>query len=125
MEFNILQIIIPAMAATIASLITAFFLRRSSKETNDTNAFKIVTDQLFKLNGELRTELDEVKTKLNKVEATVDAQERELYTTRTELEESRRVNRGLATYIKALLAAWPVGTNPPAPDPTVDWQRHL
>lgn len=122
---SILPVLGAVLVAIVSSLITAGFLRRSSKEANDANAFKVVTDQLFALNDDLRTELDEVKKELGEVKATVKLQEKELESTRDQLDTARRINRGLATYIKALLAAWPVGTTPPAPEPPVDWESHL
>ena len=120
-----IPVIVAAMAAIIASLITAWFLRRSNKEANDTNAFKVVTDQLLALNAGFREELDEVKKELASVKATVALQEKELEATREGRDEARRANAALAGYIKKLLALWPVGSTPPGPDGVLDWERHL
>lgn len=121
----ILPVVIAGVAAIVGSLITAYLLRRSNKEANDTNAFKVVTDQLFALNKELKLELDEVKSELSEVRATQEEQAQQLKEARQGWSAARRVNASLAGYIKKLLAAWPVGSTPPAPDEVLDWEAHL
>lgn len=126
MNWDVLWPVIGALiAAIVGSLITAGFLRRSSKETNDTNAFKVVTDQLFALNKEFRVEVDELKDKVKALEGTVTLQERELGILRSENGELRRKNRSLAEYVKLLLAAWVGTTPPPPPDDDLKWEQHL
>lgn len=120
-----IPVVVAALAAIVASLITAWFLRRSNKEANDTSAFKVVTDQLLALNAGFRSELDEVKRELKEVKNTVAAQEKELEATREGRDDARRANAALAGYIKKLLALWPVGSTPPGPDGALDWQSHL
>lgn len=121
----LLPVLIAAGAAVVGSLITAWLLRRSSKEANDTNAFKVVTDQLLELNTAFRSELDTVKKELAEVKTKVALQEKELEAARAGQDAARKVSASLAAYIKKLLASWPVGSTPPGPDDVLDWQQHL
>lgn len=121
----LLPVFIPLVSAVLASLITAWFLRRSSKEANDNNAFKVVTDQLFQLNNDLRDEIDELRTELKEVKGQLRTQENELRDTKEELELARIENRGLAAYIKALLTWWGKSETPPLPEHELDWKKHL
>ena len=121
----LLPIIIPAIVGIAASLITALFLRRSSKEANDTNAFKIVTDQLFTLNKELRTEVDDLKSRVKDLTMADEAKEKRIENLETELDTSKKVARSLALYIRVLIQAWPGEAPPPEPDPPMDWEKHL
>ncbi len=117
--------IIAGLTALLVSLLTAFFLRRSSRESNDTNAFKVVTDQLFALNDELREKVGTLEVDLREVKRQFAEQQKELDQAKTERDAAKRVNAGLAAYIKKLLSAWPTETSPPSPDYPVDWESHL
>lgn len=122
---QLLPVAIPLVSAVLASLITAWFLRRSSKEANDNNAFKVVTDQLFALNKDLRdVELD-LRGQLKEVRAQLKVQETELENTRDELERAHAENRSLAAYIKALLFWWGKSETPPLPEHELNWEQHL
>lgn len=121
----ILPILIAGAGSVVGSLVTAWLLRRSSKESNDTTAFKVVTDQLLALNSTFRTELDVVKKELAEVKTKVALQEKELDAARKGQDAARKVSASLAAYIKKLLSAWPVGNTPPGPDDVLDWQQHL
>lgn len=122
---QLLPVAIPLVSAVLASLITAWFLRRSSKEANDNNAFKVVTDQLFALNDDLRERVTELDTEVRDVKAQLKAQGSELQDTKKALERSQAENRGLANYIKALLTWWGKSDTPPLPEHELDWEKHL
>lgn len=122
---SLLPIIIPAAVGILASLITAVFIRRSSKESNETNAFKVVTDQLFALNKELRGEVDTLKGQVHDLR-TADAQkESRIELLEIELGTAKKVAQHLARYIGVLIAAWRGETPPPDPEPPIDWEKHL
>lgn len=130
---SVLSVAIPSFIAVVGSIIAAIYVRRSNREQNDTNAFQAVTDQLFKLNGELRTDLTEVKHKVIALEAAVAAKDAQIERLETDLEdtgskwrEQLSISRRLANYIKLLITAWPsMDVPPPAPDPPFDWEAHL
>lgn len=111
------------LVAVISSLVTSGFLRRSNKEANDTTAFKTVTDQLFELNKTLHTDVDDLRAEVKELRGMVTIQEKELSTLRAENGELRRTNHGLALYVKLLIEMWPVGSPPPAPEETPDWEQ--
>lgn len=148
---SLLSILIPSAIASVGVLVSAWFLRRSARErnnndlnvakdVNDTTAFKVVTDQLFALNGELRDELEKVKKEVAELKGTVEARddlidglERDLGVANTDLAEANKmlqfqigVTRQLANYIKRLIAAWPTSNGPPPPpDQPIEWSKHL
>lgn len=122
---GLLPVIIPLVTAVLGSLITAGLLRRSSKEANDTNAFQVVTTQLFKLNSELRTELDEVKLEVKELRKADFEKEARIESLEEDLGTSKKVARALARYIGVLIQAWQGDAPPPQPDPPIDWQNHL
>lgn len=109
------------LVAIISSVVTSYFLRRSSKESNDTTAFKTVTDQLFAMNKTLSDDVEELRTEVKELRTTVTAQEGELSTLRSENGELKRKNHGLSLYVKLLIQSWPVGDPPPVPEETPDW----
>jgi len=85
---SVLSVAIPSFIAVVGSIIAAIYVRRSNREQNDTNAFQAVTDQLFKLNGELRTDLTEVKHKVIALEAAVAAKDAQIERLETDLEDT-------------------------------------
>lgn len=137
---TILSVAIPSIIALIGVVLANWWLRRSQREANkntatanDTNAFQVVTDQLFKLNGELASKLDAVEKKVKTLEDAVAAKDQKIETLEEELEQTdgqlRRqmdIARQLANYIKLLITRWPANAGPPpAPDPPIDWERLL
>lgn len=118
-------VIIAAIIAAVVSVVTAALLRRTGKENNETNTFKVVTDQLFELNGELRKELDELKVEVKTLRTTVVTQEGELEDARKYAAETRRVNGQLSRYLGKLIRLWPPGDNLPGPDEELDWEQHV
>lgn len=141
---NILSIAAPSAIAVIGVWITAAYLRRSNRErnrndrdiaeeTNDQNSFKIVTDQLFRLNDGLRLEMTELQGKVAALEMVVVQKEAHIKTLEDEADETNRalrhqvdIARQLANYIRRLIKFWPSDAGPPpAPEPPFDWERHL
>lgn len=136
----ILSIGIPSAIALVASWIGATLLRRSNRESNqntadanDTNAFKVVTDQLFADNAVLRGELGELRGEVKELKELVESKdvrnaelEGELEDTNRSLRHQVNITRQLANYIKRLISQWPATAGPPpAPEPPIDWRKHL
>lgn len=118
---SILAIVFPIIGLVAGSVVTALFLRRSSKEENDTNAFKVVTDQLFALNEDLREDLTNVKKQVAVLETTVATQATELRTVQAERDSLKEVNGQLSRYLGKLVRLWPRGEHLPEPDEDVTW----
>lgn len=125
-----LAILIPSLLGIVAGLGGSFLLRRSTKESNETDAFSAVTDQLFKLNDDLREDVDALKTEVAtlKEERGTLRQENstlrgELDQVRTELDSVKEANGSLAAALKNFIAAWPIGFS--MPEINYDWRRHL
>lgn len=125
---QLLAIGIPSVIALVASVIGYFLLRRSSKESNDTNAFSAVTDQLFALNKVLTEKLTALELKVTKLEADKVQHEQEntelrrkLETVEAELRDVRVVNGALGRYLGKLVRLWPVTVTLPQPDEPVTW----
>lgn len=139
-DYGLLSIIIPSIISVTGILLAAWWLRRSNSESNkteakkgDTNAFQVVTDQLFKLNEELNDKIAGIEAEVKGLKAKVEAKEAEnsvLSQENTELKEQMRsqlsVTRQLANYIKQLITAWPANVGPPpSPNPPIEWKTHL
>lgn len=137
---NILSVAIPSVIAVVGVLISAWMLRRSSRESNkntatanDTNAFKVVTDQLFADNAALREDVNGLKEEVKQLREAVQAKDSKIEQLEDELEDTDSkwrhqidITRQLANYIRRLIAAWPKNAGPPpAPEPPIDWERHL
>lgn len=141
---NFLSIALPSLIAVGGVWITAAYLRRSNRErnqndrdiaeeTNDQNAFKVVTDQLFRLNDGIRLEMDELRKKVVALEGLVTEKNERIQGLESEIEETNLalrhqvdVGRQLANYIRRLITFWPTDAGPPpAPEPAFDWERHL
>jgi hypothetical protein len=122
---SLLPIIIPAAVGVLASLITALFIRRSSKEANDTNAFKVVTDQLLADNKALREETAELRVEIRELRNVAGTQDKRIETLENELGVSKAIARTMARYIGLLLQNWPGPGAPPDPEPPVEWEKHL
>lgn len=120
---QLLPVAIPLVTAIFASLITSWFLRRSNKEANDNNAFKVVTDQLFQLNDDLREEVAELRSEVKEVRGQLKTQATELEQTKDDLERARAENRSLSDYVKVLLAWWGKSDTPPAPEHELNWDN--
>lgn len=137
---NFLSIAIPSAIATVGVLFSAWLLRRSSRESNkntatanDTNAFKVVTDQLFADNAALREDVNGLKEEVKALKEAVEAKDSKIEQLEDELEDTDSkwrhqidITRQLANYIRRLITAWPKNAGPPpAPEPPIDWERHL
>lgn len=136
---QLLSIIIPSVIAALGVGLGAYWLRRSNREANqneakegDTNSFKVVTDQLFRLNEDLAKQVGTLNTRVQNVEAELqvernknNALSEELEDTGQKLKSSRLVVVHLANYIRQLISNWPGSTPPPAPHPPIDWEVHL
>ena len=137
---EILSIVIPSLLAVIGVLGSAFYLRRSQREANnntaeanDTNAFKVVTDQLFADNKLLRDDVNGLKEEVRQLKDAVankdekiGALEEELEQTDARFRHQMDITRQLANYIKRLISHWPLEAGPPpAPEPAIDWEKHL
>ena len=125
---QILAIAIPSLVALFASVVGYFLLRKSSKESNDTNAFSAVTDQLFALNKILTDKLMDLEKKVLSLEADKALREHEndalkdkLDAVESELRDVRVVNGALGRYLGKLVRLWPVETTLPQPDEPVTW----
>lgn len=122
---GLLPVIIPLVTAIFGSIITAGLLRRSSKEANDTNAFKIVTDQLFALNKSLSDKVASLEGEVTTLTKADKDKEARIETLEGALDTSKKVSRSLAGYISLLIRRWPGTDAPPVPDPPFDWEKHL
>ena len=123
-----LPIIIPSVIALLASIVGYFLLRKSSKESNDTNAFSAVTDQLFRLNESLGKKIEDLERKVTSLEALATATEAEkdalklkLDLEEAKLRDTKVVNGALGRYLGKLIRLWPEGTTLPLADEPVDW----
>lgn len=122
----LLSIVIPSLIAVGGVVLSAIYIRRSSREANqntananETNSFKVVTDQLLADNAVLRGEMGEIREKVKELEESIKTKD-------ATIEGQRNDMRQLARYIKRLLAHWPANTGtPPAPEPPFDWAKHL
>lgn len=137
---ELLSIIIPSALAAIGVLASAIYLRHSQREANknaaeanDTNAFKVVTDQLFADNKLLRDDVNGLKEEVKQLKDAVankdqkiDALEEELEETDSKFRHQLDITRQLANYIKRLITFWPLEAGPPpSPEPPIDWEKHL
>lgn len=141
---GLLSIAIPSLIALIASVIGYLLLRRSQAEknridlelgsdANDTNSFKTVTDQLFRLNDDLRGDIEKLRVEVSTLMVEVASYKAQIGQLTEDLEETDQklrsqlsITRQLANYIKRLIASWPAGAGPvPNPDPPIDWSLHL
>lgn len=125
---DLLPVVIPSLIALLASFLGYFLLRKTGKESNDTNAFKVVTDQLFALNLVLSEKLTLVEKKVLDLEADKaarllekDALEGKLEAVEDELRDLRVVNGALSRYLGKLIRLWPVTVTLPEPDEPVTW----
>lgn len=133
----LLSVAIPSLIATIGTVIGAHYLRRTTRErnaidqnvasdVNETNAFDIVTNKLFKLNEEQASRLKTLEDKVEGLEDALEAKDVTIASLRSDLDQSVGIAQQLALYIKRLLAHWPADSGaPPAPNPPIDWQKHL
>jgi CHASE3 domain sensor protein len=125
---NLLPIIIPSLIAMAVSVVGYFLIRKSSKESNDTNAFSAVTDQLFRLNESLGRKIEELEKKVTTLESLAAAVEAEkdglklkLDAVEAELRDMKVVNGALGRYLGKLVRLWPTGTTLPQADEPVEW----
>lgn len=136
----LLSIALPSLIAVTGVIIGAVYLRKSQREANknaananDANAFKVVTDQLFADNAVLRQGLATVTQKVTQLELDIRAKDVRIGDLEDDLEDTqkslrRQINiaRQLANYIGRLISLWPANAGPPpAPEPPIDWQKHL
>lgn len=122
---NLLPLLGPALVAAVVSIITALFLRRTSRESNETNAFKVVTDQLFALNKTLQEEQIQQAAEIRALRKADSDKEQRIERLEEELDISKKVARALARYIGVLIQRWPGDSPPPPPEPPIDWEKHL
>lgn len=121
-------IIIAAVLTFTASVIAAYLLRRTGKESNTTNTFDVVTDKLFdmiKLADEridgLEQEIAELKAERKENRKVILEYEGRVETLEGEVETLRVVNGRLSRYVGKLVQAWPQGEHLPEPDEPVAW----
>lgn len=120
------------LAESIPSVITVLgvgfgvaYLRKTNKEQNQTSAFGLVTDQLFKLNDGFRADLELMRRDLKDVKSQLAEKDARIEGLEDELEEGSLLVRSLAQYIRRLINKWPTGTPVPPPEPPVDWTMHV
>lgn len=142
--FQALSFVFPSIITLIGVIVANLWIRRSARErnqndrevaddTNGTNAFTTITNQLFKLNDDLREEVDTLKKQVGTLMRDAAHYKEQIGQLTEDLEETDKkwrsqisVTRQLANYIKLLIAAWPMGAGPiPDPDPPIDWKVHL
>lgn len=121
----VLPLVGAILAGAVASLITALFLRRSSRETNETNAFDVVTKQLFKMNEAQGLDIKELKAEVKELRVSDKEKGIRIEKLEIELGSSKKAARNLAGYIRLLIQRWPGPEAPPTPDPPIDWEQHL
>ena len=116
------------IAAVVASLITAAFLRRTGKEQNDTSAFTAITDKLFRLVEEaeerianLEGEVKELKLERAENRRLITESEDRVDNLEGEVKSLRGVNGRLSRYVGKLVRNWPQGEHLPEPDEPVTW----
>lgn len=131
----ILPVAIPSLIAIIGSIIAALIASRRGKESNNTDAFEVVTKQLFQLNTDLRTDVDKLKSEvddLKKLNIAKDEENASLHhensslheeigVIRDELAEVKRRGGAVANYLGKLMRAWPPGIPMPPADEKIDW----
>ena len=131
----LLPILIPSVIAVIGSIIAALIAAKRGKESNNTDAFQAVTDQLFQLNTDLRLDLEKVKAEvvlLKEQNVLKDAENATLHhengllheqmgLVSDELAEVKRRGAAVANYLGKLMRAWPQGTPMPPADVKIDW----
>lgn len=122
--------LIPAILGLSAGVVGSLLMRKTNKESNETDAFEVVTRQLFQLNTDLRTDVEKLEKRVGRVEEERDAAKQEnadlrgqLDDVREELSEVKEVNGSLARNIAKLVGAWPTGYALPELD--YDWRKHL
>lgn len=131
---NLLPILIPSAIAAIVSIIAAILAGRRSKESNSTDAFEAVTAQLFKLNTDLRADVETLKREVAELRTDNTAKDEEnaqlhhenaslheeVGNLRDEVAVMTKTNTALLGYAKKLVRMWPLGTTLPIPDEPVD-----
>ena len=120
---SLLPIIVPSIITLIGLTIGYFLQRKGSKEANDTNAFKVVTDQLFALNENLSQKVAELEGKIKALLEDKDVKDTEISSLDRQLHALQEVNSALAGYVGKLIRHWPVGTGMPTlptPDKPID-----
>lgn len=131
---NLLPIIIPAVITIVGSIITAIIVGRRNKEANNTDAFQAVTDQLFELNKDLRTDVENLKKEVADLRTDNEAKDAENATLhhengelheevgklRDEVAVMTKANGALLNYARKVIRLWPAGTTLPSPDEPIE-----
>lgn len=116
-------LLVPVLAALGGGAVGAVLTRKSSKETNVTNAFNVVVTQLLSVNDSLRKDVEQLKREMSEVQGKYNTSESQVRALRDELEGVRDANRMLAEQLGLLVTAWPTGTlMPPISD---EWRKYL
>lgn len=135
-EVNILSLVIPSAIALIGIAIGHFLLRRSTRESNNTDAFTVVTDKLMVLVNNAEARIIKLEERVKELENALTAQEsenkalhlentglhREIAEVKAELGEVKRLNNSLSSYVEKLIRHWPQGITMPEPDEDFDWE---
>ena len=130
----LLPILIPSAIAAIVSIVAAILAGRRGKEANNTDAFEAVTEQLFKLNTDLRSDVDTLKKEVAQLRVdnvAKDLENANLHHENGELHEEvgnlrdevavmTKTNGALLAYTKKLILNWPPGIILPTPDDPVN-----
>lgn len=125
---QLLPIIIAAILTFTASVVAAFLIRRTGKESNETSTFDVVTNKLFALVEDadqrikaLEEEVKELKAERKDNLRIIQEYEGRVEVLAGEVETLRGVNGRLSRYLGKLVRAWPQGEHLPEPDEPVTW----
>lgn len=125
LDQNTLWWLLP-VTAVIGALLGSLLLRRTGKESNETNQFTSITNALFKRAeqqdkdmADMRVEITELKKQYTAQAAELGNVQRELDDEREATKELKRVNASLVRYVSKLSRLWPQGTTLPEPDEAI------
>jgi uncharacterized protein YlxW (UPF0749 family) len=114
---------LPVLTALVGGGVGAVLTRKSSRETNVTNAFNVVVTQLLSVNDSLRKDVEQLKREVGDLTNKYNTSESEVRNLTDRVDELTEANRTLARQLSLLVASWPAGTAmPPISD---DWRTYL
>lgn len=106
--------ILIAIIALVGTVATALWGRRSARESATIEERRVGLEVLKTSLTELRTTVDDERTRSRGLEAKVEALSKEVHTAREEAEKAWVQAAADAAYIDILLAHWPRPPDPPA-----------
>lgn len=103
-----------AVLALAGTILTGVWGRRSARDSNAIEDRRVGLEVLKASVAELRTTVDDERTKSRQLEEKVEKLSTEVETAKADAQQARDAARADAAYVAVLLDAWP---RPPEPPP--------